>query len=384
MDGAQAENATGRILVVDDEPEPLRAAARVVRRLGHVVDTFEDGASALAALRLGAYDVVVSDISMPGLDGIALLRAAHERDPELPVILFTGAPAVETALQALELRAFKYLLKPVSADKLEHAVTQAFAMRRMAQMRRQAAAVAAAGVGAEESAAAFERALEGLWVAFQPVVRNDGRLYGYEAFMRSAEPSLAEPTALLEAAERCGRIEELGRRVRELAVGPMLDHPERGVLFLNVHVRELFDPVLTAPDTPTGRIATRVVLELTERATFTGLGDLRAQAARLRAVGYRVSVDDLGAGYAGLASFAQLEPEIVKVDMSLVRDVDKHRTKEKLIASMVSLCREMGMLVVAEGIETRAERDTLVSLGCHLYQGYFVAHPAPPFPRHVW
>jgi EAL domain-containing protein (putative c-di-GMP-specific phosphodiesterase class I) len=109
--------------------------------------------------------------------------------------------------------------------------------------------------------------------------------------------------------------------------------------------------------------------------------DVRGKVAALREMGFRIAVDDLGAGYAGLTSFAQLEPEIVKLDMSLVRDVDHSTTKQKLIQSMTSVCKDMGSLVVGEGIETSAERDCLIDLGCDLLQGYLLARPGPPFPH---
>ena len=83
----------------------------------------------------------------------------------------------------------------------------------------------------------------------------------------------------------------------------------------------------------------------------------------------------MGAGYAGLTSFVRLDPEFVKLDMSLVRDVDQSQAKRKIIGSMVGLCHEMGKQIIAEGIETAAERDTLIDLGCDLLQGYFFARP---------
>ena len=101
-------------------------------------------------------------------------------------------------------------------------------------------------------------------------------------------------------------------------------------------------------------------------------------------MGFQIAIDDLGAGYAGLTSFALLEPEIVKLDMTLVRDVHKQSTKQKLIRSMTALCKDMGMMVVGEGVENAEERDALVELGCDLLQGYLFAKPAAPFPAFSW
>jgi EAL domain-containing protein (putative c-di-GMP-specific phosphodiesterase class I) len=104
----------------------------------------------------------------------------------------------------------------------------------------------------------------------------------------------------------------------------------------------------------------------------------------LRAVGFRIAIDDLGAGYAGLTSFALLEPEIVKIDMTLTRGIDQSPVKQKLVRSMSTLCREMGMTIVTEGVETRDERDTLLAIGCDLLQGYLFARPAKGFPKPAW
>jgi EAL domain-containing protein (putative c-di-GMP-specific phosphodiesterase class I) len=102
--------------------------------------------------------------------------------------------------------------------------------------------------------------------------------------------------------------------------------------------------------------------------------------ARLRRLGFRIAVDDLGAGYAGLASFSQLEPDIAKLDMSLVRGIDTSATKASIVRSMISVCtQELGTRVVCEGVETVAERDTLQSLGADLLQGYLFARPSRDF-----
>jgi len=126
-----------------------------------------------------------------------------------------------------------------------------------------------------------------------------------------------------------------------------------------------------------------VVLEVTERASLEGV-DVRSQLATLRRLGFRVALDDLGAGYAGLSSFAQLLPEVVKFDMSLVSGIDRDPTKQRLVHTMKGLCDELGIQVVAEGVETAAERDVLVGLGCDLLQGYSFAKPGAPFPIVNW
>jgi len=172
--------------------------------------------------------------------------------------------------------------------------------------------------------------------------------------------------------------------VRRQAAAAASHAPKDALLFVNLHPRDLMDPELTRLDSPLTAIAHRVVLEITERASLGGLDDVQARVTALRALGFRIAVDDLGAGYAGLTSFALLEPDIVKIDMSLTRDIDRSPVKQKLVASLTGLCREMNLTIVTEGVETPEERDTLTALGCDLLQGYLFAKPGPAFPDAVF
>jgi EAL domain-containing protein (putative c-di-GMP-specific phosphodiesterase class I) len=377
------------VLIVDDDPTSLRASARVLRAAGYEVDTVDDGQSATEAIENKSYDAVISDISMPDMNGIELLQFLRKQHDDVPMILVTGAPAVETAVQALDFGAYKYLLKPVSPEKLEEVTQKAVQLRQMARIRREAVEVLGGSSRDKELKDSLQRALDGLWMAYQPIVKANGELYGYEALLRSNEPSLPHPEAMLNAAEKLKQLHVLGRKVRRRAAEPWVE-PEAagaltpGTLFVNLHPLDLEDEQLVSPDAPLAQIADQVVLEITERASIDSIQDLRQRVARLRETGYRIAIDDLGAGYAGLTSFALLEPEIVKIDMTLVRDVDRLEVKQRLIASITSLCTEMGILVVGEGVETQAERDTLIQLGCDLFQGYFIAKPGPAFPKRNW
>jgi EAL domain-containing protein (putative c-di-GMP-specific phosphodiesterase class I) len=102
---------------------------------------------------------------------------------------------------------------------------------------------------------------------------------------------------------------------------------------------------------------------------------------RLRSLGFRLAIDDLGAGYAGLSSIAMLEPDFVKLDMSLTRDLASSPLRQRLVASMVDACRDTGMKLVAEGVETVHELAKLTELGCDLLQGYHFARPSAEFVK---
>jgi EAL domain-containing protein (putative c-di-GMP-specific phosphodiesterase class I) len=156
------------------------------------------------------------------------------------------------------------------------------------------------------------------------------------------------------------------------------------LLFVNLHSSDLVMDWLYGAGNPLLANASRVVFEVTERAALDTVPDVKERVRKLREMGFRIALDDIGAGYSGLTSFALLEPEVVKIDMALVRDVDREPTKQKLVRSMAGLCRDMGLTVVAEGVETVAERDTLAGLGIDVFQGYLFARPGAPFPAVSW
>jgi EAL domain-containing protein (putative c-di-GMP-specific phosphodiesterase class I) len=297
------------------------------------------------------------------------------------VILVTGYSDFDSAAEAIEIGAFRYLQKPVELDELAKAVGQAARVCRMARLRREAYLYlqrVGLPVGYQAGLEArFESALARLWMAFQPIVDwSERRVVGYEALVRSGDETLPDPGALLDAAERLGRLDDLGRAIRSSVSEVVRTTPDEVDFFVNFHSQDLMDDGLFSPVAPLSVVARRVVLEITERASLDAIDDVRQRVARLRNLGYRIAVDDLGAGYAGLTSFAQLEPEVVKLDMALIRDVHLEATKRTLVESMAGICRQMNVSVVAEGVESEAERDTLAAAGCPLFQGFLFGKPA--------
>jgi EAL domain-containing protein (putative c-di-GMP-specific phosphodiesterase class I) len=355
-----------RVLIVENEIALSRLYRDVLAAAGFAIETAADGASALESIRRNDYDVVLSDIAMPVMDGLELLARVREHDAALPVLLLTANPTLETAVEAVEQHAHRYLTKPVPFATLVHAVDRAVADRRA--LRRCACPPAID----RHTEASFARAIDGLWLAEQPIVSwSEQRIFAHEVLLRSSEPGLTRPDQLLAVAERLGRLDSVGRAVRRRAAVAAGTH----TVFVNLHPLDLTDDELFSPLAPLSRVARHVVLELTERAALDVVPDLQARIARLRALGFRIALDDLGAGYSGLSSLVALKPEIVKADMSLVRNVHAEPLKRRLVASLVQLCRETGSLLVAEGVETVAERDALLQLGGDLLQGYLFGRP---------
>jgi EAL domain-containing protein (putative c-di-GMP-specific phosphodiesterase class I)/FixJ family two-component response regulator len=382
--GGPAISAGGLVLLLDDDPQVLSAYGRILRAAGMSVVQVSDGTRITETLASSPFDAVISDIRLQGSSGIDVLCAVRAFDADLPVVLITAGGDLTSAVDAVTHGALRYLLKPVPPGVLGDTVRDAVRLRRLAVTKRRAFELYGSAAVKETLSAdlndRFGRALQTLRMAYQPIVRwSDRSVFAYEALVRNDEPTLKAPDALLGAAEKLGRLFDIGRAVRR-SVASTIEKTSPACVFVNLHPRDLGDEELLSSTAPLTSLASKVVLEITERASLSHVVDLKVRLASLRRLGYRLAIDDLGAGYAGLTSFTELEPEVVKLDMSLTRSIDREPTKQKLAESMTRLCSDLGILVVGEGVETPAERDTLAALGCDLLQGYHFAKPGPAFP----
>jgi EAL domain-containing protein (putative c-di-GMP-specific phosphodiesterase class I) len=384
---APAAGGSRRVLLADDDAQVRRGLSRVLEQAGYEVVAVGDGTAAIEAVVTGQFDVILTDVHMPGTTGLDLLRVVRAYDLDVPVILMSGDPELETAMEAVELGALQYVRKPVQTTALTAIVERASRLHQMAQLKRQAMAALGApqaDVPGDRAGlmGALDRALEGLRMAFQPIVSVRGRrVVGYEALMRSSEPAFPHPGAVLSAAEGLNRIPDVGRRVRELVAAAIVDAPPDALIFVNLHPSDLLDPSLADATAPLAQYAHRVVLEITERASLGAVDDVQARVSILRYMGYKIAIDDLGAGYAGLTSFAQLEPEFVKLDRTLVSEIHRAPLRQRLVSALGGVCEEMRMTVIAEGVELVEERQHLAALGVDLMQGYFFARPTFGFAK---
>ncbi len=372
-----------RILLVDDDPGVRDAYRRTLEKAGHQVTVAAGGEEGIVKLRAEKSEVILADIVMPGMNGLEFLRAVRGHDLDVPVVLMTGVPGMEQAVKALDYGAYKFLNKPVERDELLATIESAAQLHAFTRIKRDAEQTGTnqAPLGDRASLESrFERAIKGMWMAFQPIVSWDEKnVLGYEALLRTDEMSLIRPDHFLDTAEKLGRSRELARAARASAASRIPAAPPDAQIFVNVHAADLMDDELYDKSSPLCAFSKRVVVEITERASLDGVTDLQARVKALRAVGYRIAIDDLGAGYAGLATLPLIEPEVVKIDMSLVRGIHKSPVQRRVMGALVNLCRDMKLITVAEGIETVEERDVVIELGCRIFQGFLFARPEREF-----
>lgn len=379
--GIDLNSHVPRVLLVDDDMPLIKLISRMLHKEGFECTLTTTGDDALQKVMHARYDVIVSDIHMPGMSGVELLQIVRAHDEDVPVILMTGGPDVASAIQAVELGALSYVCKPFDNEQLLRAVKRGANLHAVARLKRQGLRL----LRQEQDRRpvvdglnlALDRAMQSLNLFLHPIVSlAQRRVVAYEALMRSSEPTLPNPPAILEAAEQLQRVWEIGRAVRRLASERLQRLPPSVILFINLHPRDLLDSELAADNSPLAGHSNRVVLEITERATLEDVPDAQARVSILRFMGYRFALDDMGVGRAGLGGFFKCEPEFVKLDMGLVRNVNKSVDRQRLLRSLRRLCNDLGADVIAEGVERAEERDVLAEVGCDLMQGYLFARPA--------
>jgi PAS domain S-box-containing protein len=217
-------------------------------------------------------------------------------------------------------------------------------------------------------------ARQDLDIALQPIVDlRHGRLTGVEALARFRDGRSAG-TWFGEAAET-GQALALDRLALQSALQLLPSLPSHVSLAINATPELILDPLLSALLTADGIDLGRIVLEITEHVAIPRYDDIRDALLPLRERGMRLAVDDTGAGYASMNHVLQLRPDIIKIDRSLVETSTSDAARRSVITALVLLALDLGACVIAEGIETPSELETIGSLGVDQVQGYLLARP---------
>jgi EAL domain-containing protein (putative c-di-GMP-specific phosphodiesterase class I)/GGDEF domain-containing protein len=219
-----------------------------------------------------------------------------------------------------------------------------------------------------------------VYVEYHPIVITATKeIYGYEALARGSHRAMRSPQILFGVAEEANLIWELSRLCRQRAVEGMETHLQaHQLLFINIDPHDFRDPAFRSMKAEDLGIEhpERIVLEITERTAITDYPAFQVYLKEFRDQGFRFAVDDAGSGYAGLGSIANLQPDFIKLDISLISDIDTNFMKQNLVETMVSFANEHDIKVIAEGVEREDEYETVKGLGVHLTQGFLFHKPA--------
>lgn len=218
-----------------------------------------------------------------------------------------------------------------------------------------------------------------VYIDYHPIVVTGTReVYGYEALARGSHRGLRSPEVLFGVAEEANLIWELSRLCRKRAIEGIETHlqPDE-LLFLNIDPHDFRDPTFRYLDLDELGVEhpERIVLEITERTAITDYPTFQGYLADFRERGFRFAVDDAGSGYAGLGSIANLEPDFIKLDISLISNIDASFMKQNLVETMVQFANDNGIQVIAEGVEREEEYETVKQIGVHFTQGFLFHAP---------
>ena len=206
-----------------------------------------------------------------------------------------------------------------------------------------------------------------IYTLFHPIVKlPEYEIIGYEALSRGpGQGEFERPDKLFKVAYESDLLIELERLCRKNALTAASSMKPEHMLFLNVEPDSVNDPELRQIAASTLLLDSsltpdRIVLEITERSAIMAFSAFRSALEYFRALGFKIAIDDAGAGYATLQSIIELKPDFIKLDMSLIRDIDSDNVKQQLVKALKRFGQETGVSMIAEGIETKGELRTLL------------------------
>lgn len=382
---------TIRVLVADDEAVLRAVLADLVSSDPglQLVGTARDADEAVnLALEMNP-DVALVDVRMPGGGGLRVAEELRRRLPETRVLAHTAVDDRATVVRIMQGGAVGYLVKGTPPSEILAAIHRAARgqpsvspevmsglVRNLAeQLEREEVATGERQARVRRLALAIEGT--GRSTVFQPIVELESRrVVGMEALARfqvQDEPWTVDRWFVEAAEEDLGVDLELA--CNDGALAGLSRLPAGTYLSINVSQRTAessrFMESLGSVD------PSRLVIEITEHEAVADYDRLTAALRRLRDLGARVAIDDAGAGFASLRHILLIEPEIIKLDISLTRDIDSDPRRRALASALISFADQMGIAVVAEGIENEAEHAALQGLGVRLGQGYYLGRPGP-------
>jgi EAL domain-containing protein (putative c-di-GMP-specific phosphodiesterase class I)/DNA-binding NarL/FixJ family response regulator len=389
-----AEFADRTVLVIDDQVANVDLLEALLRKAGiaHVVSEV-DPRVAVATLASVNPDLVLLDLHMPQMSGLEVLDrlVAFAAGSYLPVLLLTADTSREALQAALSRGADDFVTKPFFTTEVLLRVQNLLRTRSLYSALRHEhgtleGELRGLRAGADHEAEHRENTRQriqdvidhdDLRIAVQPIIDlDDGDVVGYEGLARFPEDSNRHTEEWFQEADSVGLGPDLERHALRSALQLLDVLPRESFLAVNASPSVITDGQLEDVLEPS--MCPGLVLELTERVPVEDYPTIHRLLEPMRKEGLRLAVDDTGAGYAGLRHLLGLTPDIIKLDISLIHHIDSDPAKRALTAALVAFAREVGSGLIAEGIETAEELETLRSLGIEWGQGFLLARPAPP------
>ena len=381
-------------IIIDDDPYFLKLLSRQLISIGLEDLVFHtDPTAGLSQIRANPTDtaLVVCDLQMPGVDGIQIVRKLAEIGYAGALMLVSGEDArILRAAQelgmALKLNVVAALQKPVTIAQLRSAV----------ERLQDATNAAARKPRLNYEAADIRQAIDDnrLLLHVQPLVSlTDRHLVGAEALLRWQHPTdgLVFPDQFLAAAEAGGLMEDLTATVLRQALNICAGWSQAGLstgISVNISMENLvatgLPDLVEAELARTGVAATQLTLEVTESRMMQNRVAALDVLTRLRLKRVGLSIDDFGTGHSSLAQLRDLPFTELKIDRSFVHGASHDATRASICAASLLLARELGLNVVAEGIEDEEDWNYIRSAGAAIGQGYFIARPMPPEQLPLW
>jgi EAL domain-containing protein (putative c-di-GMP-specific phosphodiesterase class I)/AmiR/NasT family two-component response regulator len=379
-----------RVLVAEDEAVVRDALAALVRGEPdlELVGAATDAQEAIDLARVLHPDVALVDVRMPAGGGPRAARDIRIASPQTRVLALSAHDDRASVMEMLSAGSIGYLVKGSSAGQIIEGIRSS-ANGQSALSTEVASDVihALRGQLLRQDHLREERRLQmrelrqmvdgtGLSMVFQPIFDLAGRrLTGMEALARFHPEPNRPPTTWFERAASLGLLVELELAAARSALAHIGQVPREAFLSINVSPATATSASFLAAMAVT--TANRVVIEITEHARVDDYDQLNDAMARLRAMGVRLAIDDAGAGFASLQHIVRLAPNFIKLDIALTRGIDSDPVRRALATALISFAKEIGADIIAEGIETVGEFETLRSLGVAYGQGFHLGVPAP-------
>jgi EAL domain-containing protein (putative c-di-GMP-specific phosphodiesterase class I)/CheY-like chemotaxis protein len=379
-----------RVLIADDEPEVRGALAELIGAEDglNVVATAADADEAAQLASSTTPDVALVDVKMPNGGGPRAAREILRLSPRTRVLALSAYEDRDTVLTMLGAGVVGYLVKGTPPEEIVAAIERA------ARGQTSVSSEVMAGVvdeltsqlrraerrshEVEERRERVRRVIEdeAFTLVYQPIYRLPTKdVIGFEALARFAGEPKRPPDVWFREAAEVGLGLDLEVAAIRMALEALDALPSDAYLSLNLSHRAAVSPRLL--DAFDGAPLRRIVVEITEHEPVDDYDELATALERLRGRGARIAIDDAGAGFASLRHTLRLDPDVIKLDISLTRHIDADRGKRALAKALISFAEEMRTDIVAEGIETEDELETLLGLGARLGQGFYLARPAP-------